>query len=59
LTIHKTPEQLWQELHQQVTRESYEHGESDCEHGIEPQRKDVNYMAGYNSQILKQGDKDE
>jgi len=59
MTIHKTPEQFWQELCEQVARENYAHGEYDCMHGIEAQRTDINYLAGYAAQYAKQGDKDE
>jgi len=59
MTIHKTPDQLRKELEQQVALERFAHGESDCMHGLQPQRNDPTYLQGYAAQQLKQGDKDE
>ena len=44
----------WEKLCAQVAYESYAHGESDCAHGIEAQRKDINYLAGYAAQYAKE-----
>jgi len=54
MDTHKTPEQFWKELEQQVARERFAHGESDCMHGLQPQRKDPKYLQGYAAQYAKE-----
>jgi len=54
MTDRKTPDQFLKELEQQVARERFARGESDCMHGLQPQRKDPTYLQGYAAQYAKE-----
>ena len=37
-----------------IEQENYQHGASDCEHGIEPQRENPDYLSGYANKYAEQ-----
>jgi hypothetical protein len=37
-----------------IKQQNREHGASDCEHGIEPQREDPDYLSGYANKYAEQ-----